>query len=414
MHGMNSYFTRLSTIRRLCQGTLRDYIGDYAALLKESGYAQASARAQIHCVSNFSRWLNRRNIEPATIDEKLLQKFLDYRRRRKELQRGDAAALHRLLELLRRMEVVHSKKKQARVSCRARTIADFGQYLLQERHLSSATLKNYLPVIDRFLFDRFKARNIDVSRIQASHVIKFVQRHAHRLSPKRAQTVVTSLRSFLRYLQHQGLISTDLAACVPTVPTWSLSTLPKFLPPGAVQKVLIQCNRRTGSGRRDYAILLLLARLGLRAGEVVALNMGDIDWGTGTITVHGKGERSAELPLPNDVGSALAAYLKHDRPRCPSRRVFIRQHAPHTGFANSIAISTLVMRYLRRAGIDSARKGAHLFRHTLATDLLRQGCSLDEIGELLRHRSPDTTAIYAKVDLPALRGLALPWPGGAR
>jgi site-specific recombinase XerD len=369
---------------------------------------------QIYCVSNFSRWLDHWNIPPATIDEQTLQRYLAYRRRRKELQRGDAAALQRFLELLRQMEVLHSRKEQAKLSHRARVIADFGSYLRQERQLSEATLKNYLPTIDQFLFDRFKDRHIDVSRIQASNVIEFVQSQARVLSAKRAQTLVTSLRSFLRYLLHQGQIPTDLAACVPTVPAWSFSTLPKFLPPGAVQKVLRQCNRQTAAGRRDYAILLLLARLGLRGGEVVALNLGDIDWGAGTITVHGKGGRSAQLPLPSDVGRALAAYLKRDRPRCPSRSVFIRQNAPHKGFANSIAISTLVMRYLRKSGIESARKGAHLFRHTLATDLLRQGCSLDEIGELLRHRSPDTTAIYAKVDLQALRGLALPWPGGAR
>jgi site-specific recombinase XerD len=312
------------------------------------------------------------------------------------------------------MKVVHPKRELTRVSRRTRMVAEFGSYLTQQRRLSEATLKNYLPFIHRFLCDRFKSRHIDPSRIQASDIIGFVQRQAHRLIPKRAKTLVTALRSFLRYLQHQGQIATDLAACVPTVPAWSLTTLPKFLPPGAVRKVLRQCDRQTAVGRRDYAILLLLAQLGLRAGEVVALNLDDIDWVAGMITVHGKGRRSAQLPLPNDVGKAMAAYLKRDRPHCSSRRVFIRQNAPLTGFANSIALSTLVMRYLRKAGIDSARKGAHLFRHTLATNLLRQGCSLDEIGELLRHRSPDTTAIYAKVDLEALRGLALPWPGGTR
>src|SRR5215831_6267354 len=165
MHSMHSYFTRPSTIRRLCKGTLREYIGHYATLLKDCGYTRASARMQIYCVSNFSRWLERRNIRPATIDEQTLQRYLAYRRRRKELQRGDAAALQRLLELLRRMDVVHSKKEQARVSSRARATADFGRYLLQERHLSEATLKNYLPIIDLFLFDRFKDRHIDVSRI---------------------------------------------------------------------------------------------------------------------------------------------------------------------------------------------------------------------------------------------------------
>jgi site-specific recombinase XerD len=159
---------------------------------------------------------------------------------------------------------------------------------------------------------------------------------------------------------------------------------------------------------------LLLARLGLRAGEVVGLNLENIDWDAGQMTVHGKGGRSAQMPLPADVGEAIAAYLRNGRPRCSSRRVFIRAKAPLGGFASSVAICSIVMQALQRADVESARHGAHLFRHTLACDLLRQGCSLDEIGELLRHQSPNTTAIYAKVDLMALHSLALPWPGGNR
>jgi site-specific recombinase XerD len=159
---------------------------------------------------------------------------------------------------------------------------------------------------------------------------------------------------------------------------------------------------------------LLLARLGLRAGEVVALNLEDIDWEAGQMTIHGKGGRSAQMPLPTDVGEAIAAYLQRGRPHCSSRRIFIRAKAPLGGFASSVAICCIVMQALERAGVESPRKGAHLFRHTLACDLLRQGCSLDEIGELLRHQSPNTTEIYAKVDLTALRSVAQPWPGGSR
>jgi site-specific recombinase XerD len=226
--------------------------------------------------------------------------------------------------------------------------------------------------------------------------------------------MVTALRCFFQYLQQRGEIAVDLAACVPTVPNWSKSTLPKFLPPGTVQRVLSRCDRRTAIGRRDYAILVLLARLGLRAGEVVALNLEDIDWEAGQLAIRGKGGRAAQMPLPGDAGEAIAAYLRNGRPRCSSRRVFIRAKAPLTGFASSVAICVVVEQALKRAGVESARKGAHLFRHTLACDLLRQGCSLDEIGELLRHQSPETTAIYAKVDVTALHSLALPWPRGGR
>jgi site-specific recombinase XerD len=293
-------------------------------------------------------------------------------------------------------------------------VAGFAHYLLHERRLSQATLVNYQPFVDRFLSEQFKNGKVKLSSLHATDVTGFVQRHARQLSPTRAKLLVGALRSFFRHLQQRGEIPANLAACVPSVANWSFSTLPKFLPAGAVQRVLQHCDRHTPLGKRNYAILLLLARLGLRACEVVALNLEDLNWDAGQITVKGKGGASVLLPLPTDVGEALAAYLRGGRPHCSSRRVFIRDRAPLTGLANSIAVSTLVMRALKKAGVNSTRTGAHVFRHTLATDLLRQGCSLDEIGELLRHQSPNTTAIYAKVDLAALHTLALPWPGGGR
>ena len=206
--------------------------------------------------------------------------------------------------------------------------------------------------------------------------------------------------------------TTDLAACIPTIANWQFSTLPKFLQPVPVQRVLTQCDRRTAYGRRNFAILLLLARLGLRACEIVTLTLDDIHWQVGEISIIGKGNQSALLPLPPDVGQAIADYLEKDRPPCSTRRVFIRMRAPHRGFANSIAISTIVARTLKSAGIDSPHKGAHLFRHTLATEMLRQGAALSDIALLLRHSSINTTTLYAKVDLMALRPLAQPWPGG--
>jgi len=193
---------------------------------------------------------------------------------------------------------------------------------------------------------------------------------------------------------------------------WSLSDIPKLLEPAQIQQVLDHCNLQTAIGFRDRAILLLLARLGLRAGEVAFLKIEDIDWEAGQITVHGKGGSSDQLPLPADLGKAIATYLQKGRPICSSRYVFVRARAPRRGFAGASAIDSVVRCALARAGIDSQRKGAHLFRHGLATQMLRQGGSLSEIGSILRHRDPNTTAIYAKVDLPALRELARPWTGG--
>jgi site-specific recombinase XerD len=224
--------------------------------------------------------------------------------------------------------------------------------------------------------------------------------------------LTTALRSFLTYLRYEGQIATDLAAAVPAVANWSLPSMPKALPSEQVELLLTRCRRPTPMGRRDYAILLLLARLGLRAGEVASLTLEDIDWETGQVKVRGKGGRYSELPLPAEVGEAIAAYLQHGRPRCHSRTVFLRVSAPVGSFRDHRAVCLIVKHALARAGIQSPRKGAHQLRHALATQMLSRGASLAEIGELLRHSSPRTTSIYAKVDLTALRPLALPWPGG--
>jgi site-specific recombinase XerD len=394
-------------------GPWAGYLNAYTTLIKERGYSPVSVQTQVQLITRFSGWLRRGHIGAHALDEIIVERFLRRHQSARFARRGDAAGLYRFLHMLREQGATRRQKKPP-LSSQQRLTTNYGRYLLQERGLAPATIVNYVPFIDQFLSARFQRIPINLSKLRARDVTGFVRCHAHKLSPGRAQLLVTALRSFLRYLRHQGKVATDLAACVPTVARWSFATLPKSLPAGTVQRVLDRSDRRSPVGRRDYAILFLLARLGLRACEIVALNLEDIDWEKARITIRSKGGRWAQLPLPTDVGEALALYLRHGRPSCSCRRVFIRDRAPRIGFANSIAVSTLVMRALERAGVDSARKGAHLFRHSLARDMIRQGASLDEIGELLRHQSPNTTAIYAKVDLPALRPLALPWPGGAR
>jgi integrase/recombinase XerD len=198
------------------------------------------------------------------------------------------------------------------------------------------------------------------------------------------------------------------------VANWSMPSIPRAIAPDHVRRLLAQINRQTAVGRRDYAILLLLARLGLRSSEALLLELDDIDWKEGSLSVHSKGGRLVQLPLPKDVGEAIAAYLQHGRPPSASRRVFLRAKAPIRGFLGPSAIGTIVRNALLRAGIDAPTTGAHQFRHGLATEMLRHGASLSEIGELLGHRSPETTKIYTKVDINALRTLALPWPVGVR
>lgn len=232
---------------------------------------------------------------------------------------------------------------------------------------------------------------------------------------KRAKLLTTALRSFLHYLRYRGEISHNLADAVPTVANWSMTSIPRAIPPDLVRRLLASINRHTAMGRRDYAILLLLARLGLRAGEVARIELEDIDWNAGSVSVRRKGGQRGILPLPAEVGAAIATYLRHGRPRnSNSRRVFLRSRAPLRGFQGPVAIASLVRHNLTRAGIKAPTHGAHQFRHGLATDMLRHGASLTEIGEVLGHSSPETTRIYTKVDLNALRPLALPWPGGVR
>lgn len=358
-------------------------------------------------VADFSRWLQRRDLLAADVDERVIVKYLKRRRRAGPTTLGD------LLDVLRQAAVVPPPTREGDETPLERLEREFGQYLAVERGLSQATLKNSLPFARSFLVHRFGARPIVMADVRAPDVTRFLLRKLRTLGPSRAKLLAGALRSLFRFLRWRGEIAIDLAACVPKVADWRLSALPKSLQADEVQRLLGSCDRGTVTGQRDYTLLLLLARLGLRAGEVVALTLDDIDWEAGELTVLGKGARRDRLPIPRDVGQAMATYLRQGRPQdCTNRRFFIRCRAPRRGFASSVAVCTIVRRALERAGIASPRKGAHLLRHSLATEMLRKGASLAEIGEVLRHRLVDTTAIYAKVDLVALRALAQPWPSG--
>jgi site-specific recombinase XerD len=410
---IDQVFTLPTTIARIRQGPLSEYIDAFAVAQKERGYAEHSIRQQIVAIGYFSHWLKEKHIAPGDLDYDTVDRFLRLRQQQSRIRRGDQKTLKAIVAMLAEAGITTARQLVAGTAS-SRVVDDFRFYLRQERRLSEATLLNYIPVVEQFLSESFGNRKLNFSALSAPDVTTFVTRHAQRMSPVRASLMVTALRSFFRYLRHRGVMSKDLAGCVPAVPKWSLSTVPRFLPTREVEGVLKCCDRKSPVGRRNYVILLLLARLGLRAGEVVGLTVDDLDWSSGQITIRGKGGTSATLPLSPEVGQVLAAYLRDDRPNRPTRRVFIRDRAPFAGFANSSTISSIVSRALKRAGVKSAHTGAHVLRHSLATGLLRRGSSLDEIGELLRHRSPNTTAIYAKVDVTALHSLALRWPGGAR
>ena len=401
--------TNPGTIEALKSEPLAAALEAYARQLHKDGYSIQSGALQLRLLGCFNRWLNRRKLRSENVDGAVIAQFL--RGRAPNVRRGDAAALSRLLTIL---QPNNSDAALPPLTAVEIALTQFQQYLRQERSLTESTVINYTPTVRAFLVERFPEDRVDCQQITAAEITAFVVRQAAVITSKRAPVVVTALRSFLRYLFHRGIAASDLATCVPTIASWSLSQVPKFLPAEQIQKILDSCDRGTVIGRRNYALFLLLARLGLRAGEVVALQLEDFDWEAGLITVCGKGKRVAQMPLPAEVGTAIADYLSKGRPRCSSRRVFIRAKAPLTGFANSIAICSLVDRAMEKAGVESEYRGSHLFRHSLATQMLQYGASLLEIGDLLRHRRPDTTRIYAKVDLVSLRSIALPWPGGNR
>jgi site-specific recombinase XerD len=410
---IKQFFPASATRERLFVGPLVNDIDRFAAMLASRGYARSTARDKLRLLGHLSEWLRQRKLGVADLDERLIDRFRRHRARRGRVDRATVPTCRALLAFLRETGRVLVPDEVVEHSALDRLAHDFARYLTRERGLAPATLLNYVPIARCFLRERFGGAPPRLDELSPRDVHQFVLRQSRIVSRKRAQLIVSALRSFLRYLYVRGDITTELAAAVPTVASWRLTELPKALPPAQVERLLHSCDCRTPGGRRDYAILLLLARLGLRAGEVVAMILDDIDWESGVVTVRGKGARHEPLPLPQDVGEALVDYLRHARPRCDTRRVFVRLHAPRCGFASSCAIEDVVHRALARAGLDPAFKGAHLLRHSLATRLLKHGASLAEIGELLRHRRPETTQIYAKVDLASLRALARPWPGGA-
>jgi integrase/recombinase XerD len=402
-------------LSRPLEGPLAAQIAAFAKWARDQGYALQSRYRRVLLAAGFSRWLGQQTVRLRRVSSEHLARYLRCRARRVQVHTGDATALKQFLDFLRWHGVIPAEKiSRRRLTPVEHASQGFERYLRDERALARATVVNYVPFVRDFLTDRFGHGPVTLSHLCAGDVVRFVQRQVPRLHLKRAKLLTSALRSFLQYARYRGDVALDLAAAVPTVANWSMTSIPRAIPADHVRQLLARINRRTAMGRRDYAILLLLARLGLRASEVVHLELEDIDWNAGQVGVRGKGGHRTALPLPADVGDAIVAYLRHGRPRSTSRRVFLRGKAPSRGFLGPSAIGSVVRHALACAGLKAPTKGAHQFRHALATQMLHHGASLTEIGEVLRHRSPETTKIYTKVDLEALRPLALPWPGGVR
>lgn len=394
-------------------GLIGQLVERYVTHLVEERFSGRVTRQCLNVVSGLLEWIAIRRCKLADIDDHVVERYLQHRAQRQSSQLGDRAALRRWVSVLRDEGAI-APAAVPPLTPQGRIVKEFEDYLRTVRGLAPRSIVSHLLTVRRFLHEVCLTAD-DLGKIGQETVIGYIERHARDWSPSAGRAMCSSFRAFLRYLHHRGLNPRMLAGCVPSIRRWKHATLPTYLPAAQVQKVLDGCDRTTAMGRRDYAILMILAKLGLRAGEVATLTLDDIDWRTGEMQVGRKGGKRAPMPIPRDVGAAMVAYLRNGRPKSSCRRLFVRTRAPHVGFVSHHAITQIAKSALDRAGITGCtHRGAHIFRRSLATQLLRSGATLTEIGQVLGHESHDTTRIYAKVDIEALRQLSLPWPGGSR
>jgi site-specific recombinase XerD len=405
---MNCWQRKISL--RSTEGPLSPILESYSTSLNEEGYSHESFLGKTWFVIRFSRWLRQRHIEMAEVTLGVGQRFL----RDKPYRRGDPTTLRHFLLWMHSRGLISAQALQPREKSEVDTLVEeYSAYLLSERGLAATSAEVYAAITRRFLTRTCPRGRSDLRALTAARIRDFAIQEARRFRTSKAASLLTCVvRAFLRFVHYRGYVDRPLVGAVPAVAHWSMASVPRALPLKAVRRVLTESRlRRSACGLRDRAILLVLARLGLRAREVMLLELDDIDWVNACIHVCGKERQERPLPLPHDVGEAIAAYLRKGRPASSCRRVFLRTRAPWRGVAKSSSISAIVGRALMRAQVMSATHGAHQFRHSLATNMLRQGASLTEIAQVMRHRDPNTTRIYAKVDLNALREVALPWPG---
>jgi site-specific recombinase XerD len=389
-------------------GPLEPFAAAFIAELLESGYRPAAAAVQVRVFAHLSRWMQEQHVSPVELREPELERFRREHLARVASVRGAGMTL--VLGYLRGRGVVPAQEPAA-MTAADELLEQYRRYLTVERGLTAGTVRGYVDIVRPFVESRVTATDeAELWDLSPADVLAFLLAQTGRRSRKSAKLLVSALRSLLGFWHAHGLIGRPLAGAVPSVAGWRLAGLPRALSGEQVRALLDSCDRSTVAGMRDFAILTMLVRLGVRRGEVAALTLDDFDWRAGEIVVSGKGQRVERLPLPADVGEAIAVYLRDARPAGFSgREVFVRIKAPRRPLT-AAGVTQVVVSASKRAGLGEVT--AHRLRHTAATELLRQGAPLQEIGELLRHRSVLTTAIYAKVDRDRLRELARPWPTG--
>ena len=392
--------------RTVVTGPLAPYARGWRAELAARGYAPHSVTAHAQLMAHLSGWLAATGRGIDALTGEVAREYALARRAAGYQNRATERAVAPLLGYLRGLRAVPPLAVPVPSTPAEVVVGEFCAYLASERGLAAGTVHHHRRFACLFLAELGITGEAELAGLTAAAVTSFAVSQAQRRSPGDMRSLVSALRSLLRFLHLTGRLAQPLAAAVPSVPGWRPGSLPRGVSAGQVAAMLASCDRGSAVGRRDYAILLLLTRLGLRAGEVIGITLDDIDWRAGVLLVTGKADQADTLPLPADVGEALADYVRHGRARTASRHLFITVRAPFTMLALNTSISGIVERACRRAGIPPF--GPHRLRHAVACDLLADGASLTEIGQLLRHRSQRATAIYAKADVEALRGLARP------
>ena len=391
-------------------GPLEPYACGFRMELARQGYTPNSASHQLRVMAHASRWLASRGLGVSELTPARVDEFLAVRRAEGYTLWLSTKAMAPVLAYLRGLGVVPTPDAAGPGTPAEALVERYRVYLVQERGLAVATVCSYLHVARLFFSAWSPQGELGLERLTAADVTGFVLAECATRKVGSAKYVVCGLRSLLRFLYTAGHVESQLDAAVPKVAGWRLVGLPTSFGRVEVARLLASCDQRSTFGRRDFAVLTVLIRLGLRAGEVARLELGDIDWRAGEVTIRGKGRREERLPLPVDVGDALVAWLRRGRPDCECANVITRVRAPHRGLSSG-GVSAIVRAACTRAGL--AEVNAHRLRHTAATGMLRAGAGLAEVGQVLRHASVLTTAIYAKVDRTRLRALALPWPGSA-
>lgn len=395
-------------------GELTGPIAVYAAHLTGLGYAALTIKGCTDSARHLGAWLALSGIAVSALDEHVLERFARHRCRCGGNRVSDRLSAkyvnraRRFARFLGRLGLVTVIAPEAPVV--DPSVARFGEWLRRHRGLSERTIARHVRMVSRLL----PALGADPPAYDAARVRAVILSESARCSAAYVKTMAMALRGYLRFLAARGGCRPGLDHAVPPTPDWRLSALPRYLPLDDVARLIEGCDLSQPHGIRDRAILLLLARLGLRAHDVWAIEIGDVDWTASLVRVRGKRRRDVRLPLPQEAGDALLAYIERARPPVDEPRIFLRSAAPFVPFASSSVVSTIVRSALRRAGItDAPSQGAHLLRHSAATAMLRAGATLEAIGVVLRHESPDTTAHYAKIDVATLRLIAQPWPEDA-